>query len=490
MRVGVNMGWIKIGMTAVVFSAVLLAGCRYNIPAIIVAEVEPFPLETGEALPDKPSRVLLPSYDSSIALYKGLSKLESLIEFYKMRDNHPVWALKGERSGLGDSMVQFIRNIRFYGLLPRNYHLEELSDKDGSGKNKIDPLRRDVLLTDAFLSVAKDLKRGRLRQSTTTDDSLQRLLLDSVVQRGGLKQGLESQEPGFSPYLSLKRGLHALLDTIRPIDRALLLGGVSIDSIPLHQKIQAIEVNMERWRWERSGLGGRYIFINIPAFMASIFEADTLVFESRVIVGKPQNPTPQLSSNIQCFITYPYWHVPRKIAIEELLPIIKKDRGYIERNNFDVLDRRGALLNPDSLNWDKFHKNNFPVSLRQREGVDNSLGVLKFVFDNPFAVYLHDTNARRLFQNKARAFSHGCIRMEKAVEFAHYLVTGDIHERSPVVEKFLKEKKRHSVDLKNPIHIHVRYFTAEVKGGQLLLYNDLYEKDRVLIKMLYQGAAA
>jgi murein L,D-transpeptidase YcbB/YkuD len=142
-------------------------------------------------------------------------------------------------------------------------------------------------------------------------------------------------------------------------------------------------------------------------------------------------------------------------------------------------------VDPDTLDWKNFNINNFPVLLRQREGIDNSLGILKFVFDNPYAVFLHDTNARRLFQNKDRALSHGCIRMEKAIDFAHYLVTGNAGEKSAMVERFLKQKQRHSLDLANPIAIHVRYITAEVKGDQIYVYKDLYKKDRAVIESLY-----
>jgi len=275
-----------------------------------------------------------------------------------------------------------------------------------------------------------------------------------------------------------------LLDTMDRQERAFLLAGVTIDSIAAHKQTQFLEINMERWRWEKFPVK-RYIIINIPAFMARVFAEDTLVLESRVIVGKPDHPTPQLSSNIQCFITYPYWHVPRKIATDELLPMIQRDRGYIARNNFDVLDKRGNLLNPDSVEWEKFTNYNFPVTLRQREGVDNSLGILKFVFDNPFAVFLHDTNARRLFQSKTRAYSHGCVRMEKAVDFAHYLVTGNLQTRSTTLDKLLQEEQRHTVEVANPIDIHVRYFTAEVNGEQRFLYHDFYKKDRALIDSLY-----
>lgn len=482
-RVGL-LGWIKIVFTTGILAVLFLSGCRrYSVPPVIVSDANPSPGEVP--IHNTPKQIFLPVYDSTDAIYKGLNKEASVLQFYKVMKNRTVWIRDERSTAQADSMLLLIRNIRSYGLLPQNYHQEELSAEISSGPSTEDLLRRDVLLTDAFLSIAKDLKLGRLRQPQPLDDSLHRSMLAAVVQNGGLRKHLESQEPQIPPYRLLKYGLQSLLDTLRSLDRALIMGGTTIDSIAVHQKIQSVEINMERWRWEND-LGDRYILINIPSFMAQVFERDTVVLESRVIVGKPHNPTPQLSGSIQCFVTYPYWHVPRKIAVEELLPIIQKDVGYIERNNFDVLDRRGGVLDHDSLDWKNFNKNNFPVSLRQREGVDNSLGVLKFVFDNPYAIYLHDTNARRLFQNKARAFSHGCIRMEKAIDFAHYLVTGNVGERSARVEKFLKEKRRHTVDLANPINIHVRYLTAEVIGEQIYVYKDLYKKDRALIEGLYR----
>jgi L,D-transpeptidase YcbB len=481
---GFVMGWIKIVFTTVVLAVLFLSGCRrYSVPPVIIAEADPLTAETPVV--EKPVEIFLPACDSNETIYTGLYENASVEAFYKLTKNRAVWVHHDRNSALADSMVQLIRNIRLYGLLPQNYHEEELMSDSNSRSSPESLLRRDVLLTDAFLSIAKDLKRGRLRQPQPMDDSLQRLLLMTVLHNGGLKSHLESQEPEIAAYKLLKYGLVRLFDTLGATDRALLLRGTTIDSIPVHQKVQSIEINMERWRWESNKLRNRFIFINIPSFMAQVFDRDSVILESRVIIGTRDHPTPQLSSTIQCLITYPYWHVPRKIAVDELLPMVQKDPDYVARNNFDVLDRRGRILDPDTVDWKAFNRNNFPFSLRQREGVDNSLGILKFVFDNPYAVYLHDTNARRLFQNKMRAFSHGCIRMEKSVEFAHYLVTGNVHERSAMLEKFLKQKQRQNVDLSYPIDIHVRYITAEVRGEEIHLHHDLYGNDQALIDSLY-----
>lgn len=480
------MGAWKTAMIAVMLSLLFLSGCRrYNVPPVSVVDADPFPRD-GILIPPVARKPILLPDDSAANIYQGLHKKTTVLEFYARKHYHPVWMNPAGVDGLADSMVRFVRNIRIHGLLPQRYHAEELYEGGDEDQVTENVLRRDVLLTDAFLSIAKDLQLGRLRDATPADDSVHRVLLDSLVTHGGMKRTFKSLEPLLHAYQSLKHGLRVLFDTIAPVERALLLGGLTLDSLPLHRAVQSIELNMERWRWEKNGLGDRFILVNIPSFMAEVYAHDTLVLESRVIVGKPDHPTPRLTSVIQCFITYPYWHVPRKIAVDELLPAIKKDRGYIHRNNFDVLDRRGRILDPDTLDWGNFNKNNFPVTLRQREGADNSLGVLKFSFDNPFAVFLHDTNARSLFQHETRAYSHGCIRMEKAITFAHYLVTDDVHTKSPMLEKFLKEAKRHNVDLANPIAIHVRYITAEVKGEQLHLFDDVYNKDRAVIAKLYK----
>lgn len=151
-----------------------------------------------------------------------------------------------------------------------------------------------------------------------------------------------------------------------------------------------------------------------------------------------------------------------------------------------MLDKNGKIVKLSTIDWNKYNANNFPFVLRQREGKENALGIIKFVFDNPYAVYLHDTNAKRLFKNQTRAYSHGCIRLEKAVEFAHYII-GD--KRTTLtdhhLDRHLKVKKRVTVSLFKEVPIHIRYFTAEVKNGSLVFYNDLYKTDAKLINIIY-----
>ena len=415
--------------------------------------------------------------DSAHAVYGSLNYPQAVYNFYSSRSFDFAWT--GNNSyALTDSLLSFIKSARVHGLLPRDYHADEFKKRENDTSFYY---RKEVLLTDAFLSLANDLKYGRLPSTEdSSKDSLNLVSLENALKYNQVKKVLRNQEPVHQGYLDLKESLWELLSAADSSNAQLLYAGITIDSIDLHKSVQQIEINMERWRLEMTDLKQRYIWINIPSYQLQVIDNGRLVLDSRIIVGKPESPTPVLSSMIECITLFPYWFVPRKIAVEEYLPEIKKDTAFLTRNNFDVLDRKGNMLDPATLEWEKFTSKYFPVSLRQREGPDNSLGVIKFIFDNPNAVFLHDTNVKSLFNRKARMFSHGCIRMEKALELAKYLA-GD----SGIIESKLQLKKRHTINLVHAIPIYTRYFTCERINGELIFYDDIYQLDQPLIDLLY-----
>ena len=424
--------------------------------------------------------------DSLDSAYRNVA-VKPVRTFYQKRHERLFWISGLRRSVAADSLIAFIENVRYFGLLPSNYHLTEIRGLKGKLNSAKSIYRLEALLTDAYLEVSRNIRLGKAIESTDQQDSVTISSLEGYVQGGALQDWITLAEPSFFGYRSLKRGLEQLIDSLPTDQRNAVLSCSPLLADDLREKMRIIAINLERWRSEKVAFGTRYIFVNIPAFTLYVVENDSVILESRIIVGTPKTPTPVLSSMVECFVTYPYWHVPRKIAVEEYLPMIQRDTTFIERNNFDVLDRKGNLINPDSVDWKRLNKNNFPVSLRQREGKDNALGIIKFLFDNPYAVFLHDTNAKRLFMSKARAFSHGCIRMEKAIELAYYLVSGDLNKKSRDVERYLKEERRHSIELRNPIPIFVRYYTCDFDNLELKYYKDIYGKDRPVGDILYMS---
>lgn len=250
--------------------------------------------------------------------------------------------------------------------------------------------------------------------------------------------------------------------------------------------VHQIQMNMERWRNYYSPYEKQFVWVNIPKYEMRVVEADTLVMKSRVIVGQPDHKTPILKSTIRYFLIYPYWTVPLSIATKEILPVLKRDTTYLRRKNFEVLDYRNRVVETP-INWKKYNKNYFPFKLRQRMGDENSLGILKFNFENKYGVYLHDTDNRRLFKREMRAMSHGCVRLERFIDFAKFLIRDD--EKNYPLDSlkmdFLKEEQKY-VYIKHPIPIYINYFTTEVDDNdELFFFIDVYKKDEKMLKSLY-----
>lgn len=251
--------------------------------------------------------------------------------------------------------------------------------------------------------------------------------------------------------------------------------------------IKQIAMAMERWRWEESKFPVRYAFINIPAFWLTVFEKDTVVMQSAIVCGKPDHQTPILKSKIDHMLIYPYWNVPISIATKEILPAVQHDTSYIRRKNFEVLGNHDVVLDYTKIPWRKYTKDYLPVRFRQRIGDENSLGIVKFNFNNPFGVYLHDTNSKRYFKTSNRSQSHGCIRLEKFFEFADFLIRDDsLHYTHDSLQVYFAKQEQRKIRLRKPLPIYTRYYTAQADSTGLKLYIDVYRKDEEMMKLIYR----
>lgn len=253
--------------------------------------------------------------------------------------------------------------------------------------------------------------------------------------------------------------------------------------------IRQIEMNLERWRWYQAPKGKQYVWVNIPKFEMRVIEEDTLVLKSRVITGAPDHQTPLLKSTIRYFLIYPYWTVPFSIATKEILPILKRDTSYLRRKHFEVLGANNQVVNPSNIKWKRYSKTYFPWRLRQQIGDENSLGILKFNFDNKYGVYMHDTDSRRLFGREMRAMSHGCVRLEKFFDFAQFLIRDDSlkYPLDSLKSDLLKEQQKY-VYIKHPIPIYINYFSNEVdEYNEIHFFIDVYKRDEKMLRSLYKS---
>ncbi len=260
------------------------------------------------------------------------------------------------------------------------------------------------------------------------------------------------------------------------------------------ETIRQMEMALEHWRWEPGKYPEKYAIVNIPSAEINIFEwdkkhkLDTLVLNSKVVVGKPDHQTPTLRSKINYMLIYPYWNVPYSIAWKEILPMVQRDTNYLHKHNFEVINGKGEpITNLGKLNWKRYNKEYLPVRFRQRIGDENSLGICKFNFNNKYGVYLHDTNSKRYFKTFYRYQSHGCIRIEKYFELARFLIREDTLKLPyDTLNAYFIREKQEKINLRKPLPIYVRYYTASADSSLKLHLNlDIYRKDQQMKLMVY-----
>lgn len=256
---------------------------------------------------------------------------------------------------------------------------------------------------------------------------------------------------------------------------------------PVEKRIQQITANLERWRWLPRDMGERHIRVNTAAFELQAVEHDQTVLSMRVVVGKTKNQTPSFSEDMQYLVLNPYWHVPERIAREELIKKEQASPGYLARKNIQVVSANSEdsrVLNPATIDWAAYRgMRNLPVKLRQGPGSRNALGKIKFMLPNTYSIYLHDTPSKSFFDRTQRTFSHGCVRVQDPVALADY-VLGDGWQADAIKQGIASGKNRY-IKLPESIPVHIIYQTAWVNDqGEINFRKDLYRNDRQIMARL------
>lgn len=251
-------------------------------------------------------------------------------------------------------------------------------------------------------------------------------------------------------------------------------------NIPVEQKIEVLKKNIERIRWMPNDLGDRYITVNIPEYELVVYDGNEQVMTMAVVVGEEQNKTPIFHDKLEYIVFSPTWTVPKSIVTEEMLPAVRKDKKYLSDRNIKVFDGWGEdakELNPKRVKWDKVDADS--IMFVQDPGTTNSLGRIKFMMPNSMAIYLHDTPANHLFNENDRAFSHGCIRVEKPIEFASYLLGDQEEWDEQTIRDSLNLEKPKNVILKEHVPVYIIYRTAwATEEGIVHFREDVYGFDK------------
>lgn len=250
------------------------------------------------------------------------------------------------------------------------------------------------------------------------------------------------------------------------------------------ERVAQLRVNLERWRWLPDELGERHIRVNIADFQLEARAGGRVERVHRIIVGKQLRRTPSFSAAMRYVVVNPWWGVPRRLAVEDKLPLFRKDPAAVQRMGFQVLDASGATVDPAGIDWAALSKQNFPYRLRQAPGPQNALGRVKLMFPNRHDVYLHDTPNRRLFERSRRNFSSGCVRVDGALELAAWALAGTPEASLERLEELADRGRETVIRLAEPLTVHILYLTAVVDHGEVRFVHDLYGRDAPLLALL------
>lgn len=392
-------------------------------------------------------------------------------KFYKSRRSRGIWTDDVGLNDAGKALIVQLSKAKEDGLVASDYYrkLPKKLQTDEVAK-------AELYLSQAFWKFGRDLYSGRTTPSVSDPDII-----------------IGRKKFEIASWLSSanRRGAEFVISNLRPPHKQYELLRQKLAKTKKKSRRRKIIVNMERWRWLPRDMGKRHVLVNQAAYEVYIREREQIVDRRKVVIGKTYHKTPMFSHKLKYAEFNPTWVIPRDIAGNEYLPRLRRNRNYLKKRGYKIYDSWEAdaeELDVKKVNWSRVSRKDFPYRIVQQSGKKNALGKVKFMFPNKFKVYLHDTPAKTLFKRSSRAYSHGCIRVQRPLEFATKLFKSERLTKSRIA-KMLAKKETTIVKKRKAMQIHLTYFTLWVEAnGKLKSYKDVYKRDRMVRKILFGGA--
>ena len=390
-------------------------------------KVDPVKLSTQWNYPSRPPR----TPDARELLARALDSGRIVETFIEVRPEH-VWYRRGREQ------------LREYRRIAANGGWPELADgptlKPGMTDPRVPVLRRRLEITG-------DLGVARIMEPEFFDPPL-----ELAVKRFQTRHG------------------------VMP-DGAVGAGTRAAMNVPVGARVDQLRVNLERGRWVLHEIKGEFVLVDVAGFDVAYFRDNEPIWTSKVVVGRPYRETPVFKSEITYVVLNPTWTIPPGILAKDTLPAVKRDPGYLARHRIRVIDANGREVPPSSVDWSRY-STSIPYQLRQDPGPDNSLGLVKIMFPNPYLVYLHDSPAKSLYDRDERAFSSGCIRVARPFELTELVLNDPAQWNAAAIQSVIDSGKTRTVNLAKPIPVLILYWTAQpTPDGQIVFRNDVYGRD-------------
>jgi murein L,D-transpeptidase YcbB/YkuD len=480
----------------------------------------------------------------------SLRTIPLLKDFYSKQNYRPVWTSNTAISDQAVVLLRLLDKAEMYGLETNLFPVHEIRNELQLMKNRdirsnylASRMNLELLLTDASLRFMVFLKFGYHDLDSTLFSlpaaaSLSPYLI-SALESDDFEKRILAVQPTFIEYRKLQQALVRFLHNTERADVRVSIPDPSKDSALFRKTVEKVLINLgylqpgstdelfiqslKKFQYyhglEPDGKPGRntrealvqstqdkyrqialnldrlrkenlqaeqFIYVNIPAYQMRIYKKNRIIGNSKVIVGAVKTPTPLVSSKIKRIITNPEWQVPRSITLDEMLPKMKSDSGYLNRNRLRMINKNRDTVAYHQVDWNTVSAETFDFTLRQESGKNNSLGCVKFVFPNPYSIFLHDTPGKQSFSKDVRALSHGCVRVQHPEMLADYLVrefSGQNHDVDVI--SMIKNGIRREIALNIPVDLYIHYITCEADEDlNIFFYNDIYGIDEKELKKL------
>lgn len=403
---------------------------------------------------------------------------------------------------LTDKMLLFAKHLN-YGKIQNTDSLSILKRKPQKisiPKSFVQAVKKKEVLDFFEIIQPKQKEYQSLRLAVQKFVQTSNLSKDKVYVQNFKEDSIRSYEQAknaliLHQYIAKKASNSKLINALKEfqIDHGLTPDGLigkntanALSKSP-YEYYQNAAVSLERWRW-KPDWESSYIYINIPEYGLNYYKNDTLKLNSKVVLGGNYHKTPEIYSRISYLVSYPFWNVPQSISVNEIMVKAKKDTLYMRKNEFEVFTKRRIKIPLNEIRWDTLNSNNFNYYIRQKGGSSNALGYVKFIFPNDFSIYLHDTPTKYYFNRDIRNYSHGCIRVEKAMQLADTLLKNDHNAYNlDSVKSYILKQKEKKMMFTQKLPIYLQYITCSVnQNNRLIFYKDIYGYDDKIRKILFE----
>jgi len=516
----------KIRLTFLLFT-IFFVSCRQEKPDVHF-------LDQKISTSSKIEKLLAPEIASELGIDpKGR---ELLYAFYSERKFKPLWSKKAGLTDKGEVLEKMLKAPILFGLPAKRFSDLKWDDKYH--------LKNELIISCMLSRMHMDLRYGvidsmQMKPIAHTPKQFLEQVFDFPSGKEKIAEKIMLWGPEDSTYQALARGLfqfassHPLNDekiavptqkkdsstAVQQARKALIARGYlkndpsddeylsalksfqtlngqqpdgvigvntanALEETNLH-KCKRTALALEKWRWKKP-FPKQYIRVNIPEYKLRLVLNDSLKSENNVVVGKFENQTPEFNAKLRAVVVYPYWNVPYSISSKEILPDARKNPYYFEKNRMKLL-RKGEEVDPLTVNWKGISEKSFPYAVRQEPGPNNSLGIIKFEFNNPYGVYIHDTPSKTLFKTTVRSYSHGCVRCEHPVDLAKIILEYDENKMTPdSLDTLIGRQTNHMISLRKTIPIYFDYISVipDRKDG-LIFLRDIYLKDEEFLKVMF-----